>query len=74
MTFYTFNYLVFGGQNIAEEIKKNEICAFLIRKKHLYENLWEDDFDTHIKKHEKKWILGNKSDNNGIFWYDKAEC
>ena len=46
--FHTLNNLVFGGQNSAEDIR-NEICAFLIRKRHLYENLWEGDFDTHIR-------------------------
>ena len=46
--FHKLNNSVFRGQYSAEEIR-NEICAFLIRKKNLYENLWEGDFDTHIR-------------------------
>ena len=46
--FHKLNNSVFSGQNSAEDIR-NEICAFLIRKKNLYENLWEGDFDTHIR-------------------------
>ena len=46
--FHTLNNSVFSGQKAAEEIR-NEICAFLIRKKNLYENFWEGDFDTHIR-------------------------
>ena len=55
------NNLVFEGKYSAEEIR-NEICAFLISKKHLYENLWEGDFDTHIRN--MKW--------NG-FWKNSLE-
>ena len=36
--FNMLNNLIFGGQYSAEEIR-NQICAFLIRMKHLFENL-----------------------------------
>ena len=55
--FHTLNNLVFSGKYSAEETR-NEICAFLIRKVNLYDNLREGDFDTHIRN-IKKLILGN---------------
>ena len=54
--FNMLNNLVFGGQYSAKEIR-NKIWVFLVRKKHLSENLWEGDFDTHIRnmKRNKFW-------------------
>ena len=57
-TLNNLNNLVFGGQYSAEEII-NEICAFIILKKHLYENLWEGEFNSHIRSTKRNgfWEL-----------------
>ena len=54
--FHMLNNLVFGRQYSTEEIR-NEIYI-LIRKKHLYKNLWESDFDTHIRNIKRNGFWG----------------
>ena len=68
--FHTLNNLVFGRQYSTEEIR-NEIYI-LIRKKHLYKNLWESDFDTHIRNIKRNGFWGTNLEKNSIFWYDEA--
>ena len=59
--FHKLSNSVFGWQYSAEVIR-NEIYAFLIRKKHLHENLWEGDFDTHISNMKRNGFWGTNLD------------
>ena len=45
--FHTLNNIVFGGQFTAEYIRE-EICDFIIKKRQIYEHLWEGNLDNHI--------------------------
>ena len=55
--FHMLSNLIFGGQYSAEEIW-NQICAFLIRMKHLFENLWEGHFNTHLRNMKRNGFWG----------------
>ena len=48
MIFHTLNNLVFG-RLLSPEYLRNELWYFMTRKRRIYENFWEENFDTHIK-------------------------
>ena len=50
--FHTLNNIVFGGQFTAEYIRE-EICDFIIKKRQIYEHLWEGNLDNHITNMRK---------------------
>ena len=64
--FHTLNNLEFGEQYLADEIW-NKICTFLKRKKHLYENLWEGDFDTYIRNMKRNGFWENNHEIIAFF-------
>ena len=55
--FHTLNNIVFGGQFTAEYIRE-EICDFIIKKRQIYEHLWEGNLDNHITNMRKDGYWG----------------
>ena len=55
---FLFNTLnnIFGGKLTAEYIRE-EICDFVIKKKKIYEHLWESNLDNHITNMRKDEYL-----------------
>ena len=45
--FHTINNIVFGGQLTAKCIR-DEICAFILKKKEIYRHICEEDLDNHL--------------------------
>ena len=55
--FHTLNNFVFGGQFTAKYIRE-EICDFIIKKRQMYEHLWEGNLDNHITNMRKNGYWG----------------